>query len=354
MKKRLIAALLLSLATAFGAGCTTTPTTTEADTTVVSDTTTADAAADTTTPEETTAEPVTTNAPPETIRIASLKGPTTIGMVKLMSDDDGALYDVSLYGAPDEIVALIAKNEIDIANVPANLAAVLYANTGGAVKVAAINTLGVLYVVESGDTIQSLDDLKGKTLYSTGKGTTPEYALNFVLKQNGIDPDADLTVEYLSESAEVAAKLAADPSAVGVLPQPYIAAASLKNPDLRMAISLTDEWQKAGAELVTGVTIVRTEFLESYPSEVDAFLRKFGDSVDWVVANHTEAAALIGSYDITPEPAALKALPYLNLAFVTNEPLKEKLGGYLGVLFDFNPKSVGGALPDDSFYYISK
>jgi NitT/TauT family transport system substrate-binding protein len=145
------------------------------------------------------------------IRIASLKGPTTMGMVKLVSDSEEKKtvndYNVTMVGTADEIVAMIANKTVDAAAVPCNLAAVLYQKTNGAIQTAAINTLGVLYVVETGDTVKSVADLKGKTVYSTGKGTTPEYALNFILAQNGLDPQKDLTVEFKSEATEVASLL---------------------------------------------------------------------------------------------------------------------------------------------------
>ena len=181
-----------------------------------------------------------------TFRIASLKGPTTIGMVKLMNDAEEGMvkhdYQFEVYGTADEIVPKLVNGELDVALVPCNLASVLYNKTEGAVQVAAINTLGVIYVVESGDTVQSIEDLAGKTVYSTGKGTTPEFALNYVLNQNGIDPGKDVTIEYKSESTEIAAMLETADDTIAVLPQPYVTVVQMQNDKVRVALSLTEEW----------------------------------------------------------------------------------------------------------------
>ena len=310
--------------------------------------------------EETSDEvPVTTE--PAEYNVASLKGPTTMGMVKMMQDAEAGktfnTYNVTMYGAADEITAGIANGSIDIANVPANLAAVLYNKTQGAISVAAVNTLGVLYVVETGEAIQSFDDLKGKTVYSTGKGTTPEFALNYLLKENGIDPETDLTIEYKSEATEVAAMLADASDAVAVLPQPFVTTAMMQNENLRIALSFTDEWNSLqgenGSTLVTGVTIVRNEAVEKNPQAFAEFLKEYEASIAYTESNPNETAALIASYEIVPkEPIALKALPYCNLKFYKGDEMQAKVSGYLEVLFNADPKSVGGTLPDDAFYYF--
>ena len=309
---------------------------------------------------EPTAEP--TEAPeastPATYEVASLKGPTTMGMVKLMQDAENGetanTYNVTMYGTADEITAGIANKTIDIANVPCNLASVLYNKTEGGIKILDINTLGVLYVVETGESIQSVEDLKGKTIYSTGKGTTPEFALNYILRENGIDPETDVTIEYKSEATEVAAALAEADDAIAVLPQPFVTTAMMQNDKLRIALSLTDEWDKLdnGSTLVTGVTIIRTDVLEENPAAVEKFLEEYEASINYTETNAEDAAKLIAQYEIVPkEPIALKALPGCNIHFIKGEEMKEKVSGYLQVLFDADPKSVGGTLPDDAFYY---
>lgn len=301
---------------------------------------------------DTTAEPVTVN-------IASMKGPTTMGMVKLMSDSEAGLtennYLTTIYGAADEIVPLVVQGKVDIANVPANLAAVLYKKTEGAISVLDINTLGVLYVVETGETITNVSDLKGKTIYSTGKGTTPEYVLNYILKSNGIDPATDVTIEFKSEATEVAAMLEGATDAVAVLPQPYVTVAMTKNASIRIALDLSEEWEALdGTKQVTGVTIVRNEFLEANPEVIEKFLEDYKASVEYVNANVDEAAALVGGYDIVAEGVAKKALPYCNIVCLTGEEMKSNLSNYLTVLYNSDPAAVGGALPADSFYYVGK
>ncbi|MEG1620383.1 MAG: ABC transporter substrate-binding protein [Oscillospiraceae bacterium] len=302
----------------------------------------------------------TQNSP---INIAVMKGPTGMGMVSLMSKAEAKEslfeYNFTLESTADAIVGKIAKGEIDAAAVPANLASVLYNKTNGGITVAAINTLGVLYVVESGDTIKSVADLKGKTIYSTGKGTTPEFALNYILTENGIDPTKDVTIEYKSEATEVAAIMGQDKSAIAVLPQPFVTISQSKNPDLREALSLSDEWdklQKDGnkSSMVTGVLIVRNEFLEENRELFKEVLNEYKDSVEFINNDVDAGAKLVAKYEIAPEPVAKKAIPKCNITFMVNDEMKEKLSGYLEVLFNQNPASVGGKLPNDDFYFSSE
>lgn len=300
------------------------------------------------------------NLEPAEIRIASMKGPTTMGMVKLMSNSDNGMYEdkysVELYGTADEIVTGLVKGEIDVANVPCNLASALYNKTNGGISVACINTMGVLYVVESGESISAIGDLVGKTIYSTGKGTTPEFAFNYILKQNGINPDTDLDIQYKSESTEVTAILQNDESAIAVLPQPYITIASAKNDKLRMALSLMDEWEKVSdnGSLVTGVTVVRNEFLEANGAAFERFMKRYSDSVEFALADEEKTATLIGEYDIVPRSIAIKALPYCSISMVTGNEMKQLIEGYLNMLFDSEPSSIGGKLPENDFYFIGE
>ena len=309
-----------------------------------------------------TAEPTAApeaEAPVTTFRIAGLKGPTTMGMVKLMSDAEAGEthqdYQVTMYGAADEVVPLLVKGDIDLAAIPANLAANLYNQTEGKVQVAAINTLGVLYVVTTGDDVKNVEDLKGKTVYSTGKGTTPEYVLNYILKENDIDPEKDLTVEYKSEATEVAAALqTADEGAIAVLPQPYVTAAQSQIEGLNVALNLTEEWNKVStdSDLVTGVLVASTEFIEQNEAAFEEFLKDYQASIEWVNSNTADAAELVAHYGIVAKaPLAQKALPACNITYVDGAEMKTKLSGYLQVLFDQNPKAVGGAMPGDDFYY---
>ena len=304
-----------------------------------------------------------TETEPVTVNVLAMKGPTAMGMVSLMDEAEagavnGNSYNFSILAATDEITPKLVQGEADIAAVPANLASVLYNNTQGGIQVIAINTLGVLYIVESGDSIQSAADLKGRTIYASGKGATPEYALNYILSSNGIDPETDVTIEWKSEHTECVSALAADPEAIAMLPQPFVTTAQAKNDQLRVALDLTEEWNRIQAEsdtpgaMLTGVAVVRTAFAEEHPEAVQAFLASYGESVDYVNANVPEAAALIEKYDIVPAAVAQKALPFCNITCITGNEMKEKLSGYLNVLFEQNPKAVGGTLPADDFYYV--
>ncbi len=290
---------------------------------------------------------------PYVLRVASLKGPTTMGMVKMM-DDASENYEFNMYGAADEIVGLITNGDVDVANIPCNLAAVLYKKTGKGLKVLDINTLGVLYVLNSSEStspLAEISDLKGKTVYSTGKGTTPEYVFNYILRSNGLDPENDLTVEYLSEATEVAAKMAESADAIAVLPQPYVTVAMTQNTGLQIAFDLTEEWEKIdGSQLVTGVTVIRSEILEKYPQAVAKFMEDYAASVEYVNENTAEAASLIEKFDIVKAAVAEKALPYCNIVHQTGDEMKTNISAYLKVLYDSDPSSVGGEIPDDEFY----
>lgn len=290
------------------------------------------------------------------VRVGALKGPTAMGMVQMMADKADA-YDFTLAAAPDEIVPLLVKGELDIAAVPANLGSVLYNNTQGGVKALAINTLGVLYIVERGDTVHSVADLKGRTLVTAGKGSTPEYALNYILRGNGIDPEADLTIEFKSEHAECLAAMLQDESVVAMLPQPFATVAQAKAEDMRVALDLTKEWDalQEGAEapsaMITGIAVARAAFVEENPEAVARFLADYAESVKFAQEDVEGAAKLIGQFDIFEAGPAQKALPFCNIVFIDGAEMKDRLGGYLAALMDQDPAAVGGALPADDFYY---
>ena len=307
---------------------------------------------------------------PVTVRVAALKGPTAMGMVKLMSDSDAAAesgeettgntYDFTLAASADEVSPKLMQGELDIACVPANLASVLYNRTEGGIVTLAVNTLGVLYIVENGNAVQSMADLAGKTIVASGKGSTPEYALRYLLSENGIDPDTGVTIDWKSEHSECVAALASGAATIAMLPQPFVTVAQTQLPDLRVALDLTEEWDALdnGSALLTGVVVARADFVAEHPAAVEQFLTSYAESVDWVNDNTADAAALIGGYDIVDAAVAEKALPYCNIVCITGSEMKEMLSGYLQVLFDAAPASVGqdaetgeGGLPGDDFYY---
>lgn len=303
----------------------------------------------------------TTSEPAVTAKVAALKGPTSMGMVKMMADQKDAKekdYDFTIASSPDEIAPKFLKGEFDIVALPSNLASILYNKSQGKLQVLAINTLGVLYLMENGDTIKSIADLKGKTVYSSGKGAVPEYAFNYILKANGLNPDTDLRVEYKSEHTEALAALLNDKSGLAVLPQPFATVASLKNKGLRPALDLTKEWDKASknakSTMITGVVVVNKDFTAKYPEKIKKFMADYKASIDYTNDNIDDAAKLIEENDIVPAAVAKKAIPQCNITYVDGSDMKDKLSGYLQVLFEANPKSIGGKMPADDFYYVQK
>lgn len=290
--------------------------------------------------------------------VRALKGPTGMGMVKLYDDfmlgNLGADYrDIGFAATPDEITSGLISGEIDIAAVPVNLACVIYNKTGGGVKLAAINTLGVLYVLENGNTINSISDIEGKTLYATGQGSTPEYILNYLLAQNGLE--GKVTIEYKNDHAELATLIAAGEVELAMLPEPNVTAAMLKNPELRIALDLTAEWDKlnTGATLTQGCIVVSSAALENNPEAISRFLAEYKASVDYVNANVDAAAPLIAKYEIVGSEAIAKAaLPRSNIVCMTGDDMKAYANAMLEILFEANPASIGGSMPDDNFYYM--
>lgn len=294
------------------------------------------------------------------VRVVALKGPTAMGMVKLMTDaeeektEGSNRYSFQLESAPDAIVPLLAKGEVDIAAIPANLASTVYNNTDK-VRVIAINTLGVLYIVGNENTvITSREDLLGATIYSSGKGSTPQYALETILHGYGLEIGKDVTVEWKSEHAECVASLAADKSGkcLAMLPQPFATSALLQNKSLKVLLDLNDLWENlSGTKLVTGCAVVTKAFAEAHPEAVEAFLASYKASVDWVNTNNAEAAELIEKYGIIKAAVAQKALPYCNIVCWTGSELRSAMDVYLNALYNQNPKSVGGAVPGEAFYF---
>ena len=292
----------------------------------------------------------------EPVRVAALKGPTAMGLVQLF-DTHAEDYDVLIAGAADEVTPKLIQGQLDIAAVPVNLGSVLYNRTEGQVQLIAINTLGVLYVVEKGgEGIHSLEDLKGKTIYATGKGSTPEYALTYLLAQHGMDIASDVTMEWKSEPTEVVALMAQSENAVAMLPQPYVTVAGAQVEGLRVALDLTEEWDKLdnGSRLITAGIIVRKEFAQEHPDKVAEFLSQFAESAAYANENVAEAAQLVEKYIGVKAPIAQKALPACNIVCIAGEDAAAILPGYLQTLYDLNPAAVGGALPGEDFYWVNE
>ncbi len=365
MRKKFLAVALTTSVVLTGCGKDTTKETKETNQTVATDTVeTADSlvsteAAETEATEEETIELIDYSE--YTIRLGGLKGPTTMGMAKLLNDasnnETRINYEYTLATAADELTPMLVQGNLDIAAVPSNLASILYANTEGAVEVLAVNTLGVTYIVDTADSIQSIEDLKGKTILATGMGSVPEYTLKYVLEMNGIDPENDVTLEFKSEPTEIVSIMASsEEEVIAMLPQPFVTVAATQVEGLRVALSINDEWNalNTGSALVTGVLVVRKEFAEENADLLQAFLEEYEASVTYVNENPTEASVMIGDLDIVKAPIAEKAIPNCNMTCVSGEEMKDLLTGFYEVLFEKNPLSVGGSLPEEDFYYLSK
>mgnify|MGYP001646293601 FL=1 len=285
------------------------------------------------------------------IRIAALKGPTGMGMVKLADKQNYPNYTVSIEASPDALNPRIISGEVDVAVVPVNLASVLYNKLDGDISVLAVSTLGVLYVVEAGSEVNSVADLAGKTVYATGQGATPEYILNYLLDKNGVAGSVE--VNYVGEHAALATMLANGSAEIGMLPEPNVTSTLAGNDNLRIALNLTEEWNKVcSTELVQGVVIARKSFVNEHPEAIEQFLREYEKSSTFVNENIDEAAKLIVDAGILGNvEIAKKAIPNCNISFSKGEAMHKAVEGMLTVLFEANPKSIGGKLPDKDFYY---
>lgn len=295
-----------------------------------------------------------------TIRIGSLKGPTSMGLLFLMEKAEQGeslnSYEFQMATGADELLPLMVKGELDIALVPANVAGVLYHKTEGGISVVNVNTLGVLYMVSGDSSIQNIKDLAGRCIYLTGKGTTPDYVLRYLLAENGISEN-DCTLEYKSEATEVAALLAENPDAIGLLPQPFVTAACAQNDAVNVVLDMNEEWNRVqgdnGSSMVTGVTVVRNDFLKEHEELVKTFLKEHAESAAAINEDAaTGARYAVEQQIVAKEPIAEKAIPNCNITCITGEEMKQALSGYLNVLYEQSAEAVGGALPEEDFYYV--
>lgn len=320
-------------------------------------------------PDETVTDAPTDNAGPtgKVVNVAAIKGPTGMGMVNLMSNPN---YKFTLTGDPTEIVALISTGAVDIAACPLNLAANLFKKTGGNVQMIGVNTLGVLYVVTNGVEINSISDLKGKTVYLTGQGATPEFIVNDLLKKNGLEKDVKL--EFLSEHDELAKKLITGDVQIAVLPEPFVSVATAKKPELKTVLNVTDEWSKVNpdAELAMGCVIARSDFIKKNPELVERFIADNKSSVEFVNTKALEASQKIvdagildaAAFAVDESLSGAKAerakqdkadalISRCNIVFIDGEQMKTIASANLKVYFDADAKSVGGEMPSDALYY---
>jgi len=285
------------------------------------------------------------------VKIASLNGPTGIGMVKLMEEPDK--YQVTAYQSPDEVVGKIITGEVDIAALPSNLGAVLYNKLEGDVVLLGINTLGILYIVENGETIKNMADLKGKTIVASGKGGSPEFILNQLIKKAGMDPAKDLEVNWLLNHSDVASTLMANEGTIAMLPQPFTTIVTEKNPKVGVRVDLNQEWEQSeGVSLPMGILIGKKSFVTDRAADLDIFLKAYAASVEFVNTQTEAAAGLVSKYGIIPDEAiARKAIPACNIVFISAEDGQEDLNAFYEIISEMDPKSIGGNLPDEEFYY---
>ncbi len=308
---------------------------------------------------DTTSSPDVQSEPTYTavdMSVAYMTGPTGIGMAKLNADSDAKLtannYTFTVAAAATDITGKFLKGEINIASVPTNVAATLYNKSEGKVRMLAVNTNGVLSILEKGDTIKSIDDLKGKTIYSTGQGQNPEYILNYILTENGINPKTDLTINFVS-SDDLKAKLISGEAEIAMAPEPLATAVMVQNQELNRVLSINDEWSKVSdTTLMMGCVIALDSYVEANPVAVEKFLEEYEASIKFATTNIDEAATYCETYGIAPKAAiAKKSIPICNLCYVTGNDMKTNVNGYFNVLFNADPTSIGGKLPADDLYY---
>ena len=293
------------------------------------------------------------------VNLYVLSGPTGIGAMNLWAAADAGetqnTYHITMPGANDEVVAAISNGDADIAAVATNLAATLYNKTSGGVTVLAVNTLGVLFLLGNGQEVATIADLAGKTIYAPGQGANPEYILRYVLTGNGLDPDKDVTIQFVGEGSELLTVWQTDPEAIIMAPQPVATSILMQNENAVTLFNMTDEWDKVSGDdstLMMGCVIVRNEFLQENPGAVELFLQECAASIEKAQSDVEGTAALCEQYGLIPKAALAKAaIPSCGLTFVTGAEMKSALSGYLQVMFDADPKSVGGAMPGDDFYY---
>jgi NitT/TauT family transport system substrate-binding protein len=295
---------------------------------------------------------------PGEMNVYVLAGPTGIGAMNLWSDSEAGAtkntYHFTMTAANDEIVAAVSNGDADIAAVATNLAATLYNKTQG-VTVLAVNTLGVLSLLDNSGAVSSLADLKGKTIYAPGQGANPEYILRYVLSGNGIDPDKDVTIQFVGEGSELLSVWSTDPQAVILAPQPVATSILMQNKTAKTVCNMSDAWNEIAGEnsaLMMGCVIVRNDYLKANPDAVAIFMEEYQASIQKATDDVAGTAALCEHYGLIPKAAlAEKAIPSCGLTFVSGDEMKTQLTGYLQVMFDANPKSIGGAMPEDAFFY---
>ena len=323
------------------------------------ETTTAAQQAETTTTETTTEAYVPEEVDERegrNLTIATPRGPAALGMLHLI--DSAELrneYEFAFVGAPDEIPPMLVRGEVDIAAVPPNMAAILANNPNLDVQVVALTTLGVLHIVDATGTINSVEDLRGRTIYSAGSGGTPEFILNHVLIGNGLTPGVDVTVNFRSEHTEIAALIEGGLAEIAMLPEPFATATVNRIEGLEYALDMTAEWAAISpdAGLTMTAVVVRSEIIENHPDAISLFLEELEESIRFVQNDVDAAAELAVEHEIIPAvPVARLAIPRSNVTFIAGAQMQAYLHGVLEVFYAANPQAVGGQMPNEDFYFI--
>ena len=296
------------------------------------------------------------------VNIAVLKGPSGLGALKLIDDSKGDYlsnnYNVSVRTDPSQIVAELSNGEMDIAALPTNLASTLYNKSSGDIQIVTLNTLGVLYVLaDESENVNNVSDLKNKILYVSGQGSVPEYAMDFILSSNGLSPNSDVNIEYKTEHSELASLMISGQCKIGLLPEPFVTQVKSKNPNIKISVDLTREWDnivKNDSSLAMGCIVVRKNFAENNKEALNKFLNEYKKSVEFTNNNIEEVSVLSETYDIMPRDIARLAIPNCNIVYIDGEEMRSKTKGFLDTLFKFDPKSVGGKTPGEDFYYYKE
>ena len=294
------------------------------------------------------------------MHVACLKGPTGVGMAKLVEDAQNKKtanhYTFTIATAADEISGKIINGEINIASVPTNLAAKLHQKTNGKITMLAVNTLGVLSFLSSDESVKTVADLKGKTIYSAGEGSNPEYILKYVLKQNNIDPEKDVTIKFVATGEQLSAAMISGQATVAMVPEPAATTVLTKKNTVKRIFTVNDEWEKiSDSKLMMGCVVALDSYIENNKEAVDKFLEEYKASIEFANKNLDDTAKYCETYGIVPSAAIAKAaIPTCNVTYVDKTEMKNSIKGYFEVLLSFDKTSIGGKLPADSFYYNAK
>lgn len=295
------------------------------------------------------------------VNVGLIMGPPSMGMGWFINEaKEGNTYNnLNFEVGGVDYTALASKfntGDYDIIHCPSNVGAILYNNEDlkEDAVVIDIGNLGLLYVMTTDPSVKSMQDLQGRNVYSIGEGGPPEYTMGYLLEQEGLD---NVNMSFKSTPFEVLNLLQDEENSIALLPQPFVEVAKLLVPGIYTPIDITEEWNslnlESGAKSVTTITIVRKSFLEEHEEAVVEYLNMCKKSVDYCLENPKEAADWTDEFEtFLNGEVAEAAVPYVNMCAITGQEMKDKLSGFLQIMYDYNPDAVGGAMPGDDFYYI--